>query len=147
MIFVGHGGGVVTEYDWRRVRGLLPMGTQFLVAGSDGLRVVEGNDDDGRPIQARYRSGMHDCATRRRKSPEAVLLTGTDHGPVSPHIKVDDGSEYPARVVTPAGHATTRGKTGRGAGFTDIQIGFESNAVLEFSSAAVEHDTTRRTGR
>lgn len=148
MIFVLHPGGIVTEYDWQGVRGLLPMDGRMLWVGPSGIHLVEGENDEGQPILARLRTGLSPLGSPLRKRPTAVLLAGVARCAMTVGVKIDDAEEFPCPVVTAPMDAVTRARVGRGAGCLKMQVEFSGTGAFAFDSVAVEiAEQTRRTGR
>lgn len=121
------------------------LGGRYYGATSQGLFLLEGEDDDGEAIDARIRLGLHDMNTRKLKRlPEAYIGYKSDGNLILRVIVADDQTgekvalEYLMRPRAAPALRESRFITGRGVKAVDWDFEIENIDGADFDLAEVE---------
>lgn len=121
------------------------MGGKYYGATSQGLYLLEGQDDDGTPVDARIRLGMHDMNTRKLKRlPEAYIGYKSDGNLILRTIVTDDRTgekvalQYLMKQRPAAALRESRFEPGRGVKAVDWDFEIENVDGADFDLAEVE---------
>ena len=145
----------VSTYQNYPFNSFMKLGGKYYGAMSDGLYLLEGEDDAGTDIAARIRLGVTDMNTRKLKRvPEAYIGYKSDGNLLLRVIVTDDHSgdkvalEYLMRPRPAVALRESRFEPGRGVNVVDWDFEIENINGADFDLAEVEFHpliTTRRT--
>lgn len=131
--------GASTAYDGFEFSSFARIGDAVYAAGEDGLYELVGDDDDGRPIEARIALGQRNFGSSSLKYiSHAYLGVGSD-GQLTVAVRLADGTayQYAARRSDPH-MRTQRVDFGRGLRATYFDLELRNQAGGDFELDAVE---------
>ncbi|HRO59338.1 MAG TPA: hypothetical protein PK177_09270 [Burkholderiaceae bacterium] len=138
----GKGVSTYTNYPFNS---FMELGGKWYGVASGGLYMLEGADDDGTPIPARIRLGLHDMNTRKLKRlPEAYIGYKSDGNLILRVITADDhtgekvAAEYLMRPRAAPNIRESRFEPGRGIKAVDWDFEIENINGADFDLAEVE---------
>lgn len=120
------------------ISGLGRLGTKAYAAMSDGLYLLEGDDDAGIPIEAEFMLGYEDFGNEAVKAQRVAYLGYTSDGPVELLVRVDAKGEelfvYPVEAPHEGAEssAPARVKLGRGLKGRYWQMGLRNQDGAHF---------------
>lgn len=118
------------------------LGASYYGCASDGVYLLEGDDDAGTDIDARTTHGVSDLGTDFLKRVDSVYLNMRSAGHLQAVVTVGETEQRTYSAKTSAdGMATVRAKVASGLKGRNWQIGFRSVAGAKFtiSDARIEY--------
>lgn len=113
-------------------------GSRYLAASSDGIYVLEGDDDEGQDIDAWIRSGMEDFGSSAKKTFPYAYVAGRSNGSLVLKLVNDEKSEHWYELTLGESLQTGRTKLGRGLKMRYLQFELRNARGADFELDELE---------